>query len=127
MRNAVGRRLTWIQRYEETRDVGLVCRRCGISGPTLRKWLRRYAAQGAAGLVAQSRRPKTRPRRTVFAQEAAGILALRRERNFGARRIPQERRRPYRLHRGLEAMHRVRKRHEAPPLRRPKRPPPPVR
>jgi len=35
-------RLGWIQLYEETNDAGLVCRRCGISRPTLRKWQRRF-------------------------------------------------------------------------------------
>ena len=90
------RRLTWIRLYEATQDVGLVCRRCGISGPTLRKWLRRYAEQGEAGLVAQSRRPKTSPRRKVFEQEEAWILELRQKRNLGARRIQQELRRLHR-------------------------------
>jgi transposase-like protein len=73
--------------YEETHDVGLVCRRCGISGPTLRKWLRRYEEQGAAGLVSLSCRPKTSPQRKMVAQEEAWILELRRKRNFGARHI----------------------------------------
>lgn len=87
MQKEARRRLTWIRLYEETQDVGLVCRRCGISGPTLRKWLRRYEEQGEAGLVSQSRRPKTSPQRKVHEQEEAWILHLRRERNFGARRI----------------------------------------
>src|SRR5271157_3841863 len=29
-------RLVWLKLYEETGDAGLVCRRCGISRPTLR-------------------------------------------------------------------------------------------
>jgi hypothetical protein len=86
MRDEVRRRLTWIRLYEEVHDVGLVCRRCGIAGPTLRQWLLRYEKHGEAGLVAQSRRPKTTPRRKVFAQEEGWILQLRRICNFGARR-----------------------------------------
>jgi transposase InsO family protein len=113
--------------YEATHDVGLVCRRCGISGPTLRTWLRRYEAYGEAGLVAQSRRPKTCPRGKGFEPEEAWIVELRRERKFGARRIQQELRRQQHVHRGLEAIPLVLKRHEAPPLRRPKRPQPPIR
>ncbi len=35
-------RLKWVRLYEETGNAGLVCRRCGISRPTLRKWWRRY-------------------------------------------------------------------------------------
>ncbi len=86
MDDEVRRRLTGSRLDEETHDVGLVCRRCGICGPTLRKWLRRFAQRGEAGLVAQSRRPKTSPQRKVFTQEEAWILELRPERNLGARR-----------------------------------------
>lgn len=127
MEKEAKRRLTWIGLYEETQDVGLVCRRCGISAPTLRKWVRRYEEQGEAGLVSQSRRPKTSPQRKVFAQEEAWILELRRERNFGARRIQQELRRQHQYRVGLEAIHNVLQRHEVPPLRRPKRPQAPLR
>jgi len=35
-------RLLWIRLYEEPGDAGFVCRRCGISRPTLRKWWRRF-------------------------------------------------------------------------------------
>lgn len=72
--------LTWIRRYDETHDVGLVCRRCGISGPMLRKWLRHYEEQGEAGLVSQSRRPKTSPRRKVdcvFVNGVNDVVLLR--------------------------------------------------
>jgi transposase-like protein len=41
-------RLAWVELYAKTRDAGLVCRRCGISRPTLRKWWRRYQADGEA-------------------------------------------------------------------------------
>ena len=47
-------RLGWIRLYERVRNAGLVCRRCGISRPTLRKWWRRYQAEGEAGLEARS-------------------------------------------------------------------------
>ena len=43
-------RLQWVKLYEEIKDAGIVCRRCGISRPTLRKWLKRYAEKGLAGL-----------------------------------------------------------------------------
>src|ERR1051325_5721244 len=51
-------RRSWVQLYAQTKDAGLVCRRCGISRPTLRKWWRRYQADGDAGLSDRSRRPK---------------------------------------------------------------------
>ena len=53
-----------------------LCQRFGISAPTGYKWLRRYAAEGAAGLQDRSRRPRRSPGRTVPAIEQA-VLALR--------------------------------------------------
>lgn len=117
------RRLTWVRLYEQTHDVGLTCRRCGITPPTLRKWLRRFEEQGEAGLVSHSRRPKNSPKRKVFAQEEAWILELRQERNLGARRIQQELRRLHSCRLSLETIHMALKRHQAKPLRRPKRKP----
>ncbi len=121
MYDEIKRRLTWIKLYEETGDAGLVCRRCGISRPTLRKWLRRYAEQGIDGLVSQSRRPHRSPNQKVFAQEEAWILALRRERKLGARRIQHELRREHVCFLSLETIHKVLARHPTPPVRRPKR------
>jgi transposase-like protein len=43
------RRLSWIVAYRERPDAGAVCRRFGISRPTLRKWLRRYEAEVKLG------------------------------------------------------------------------------
>ena len=37
-------RLGWIRLYEQIGNAGVVCRRCGIARPTLRKWWRRYQA-----------------------------------------------------------------------------------
>jgi transposase-like protein len=42
-------RRNWINLYQETGDAGLVCRRCGISRPTLRKWWRRFQQHGEQG------------------------------------------------------------------------------
>ena len=47
-------RLGWVQLYEQRGHAGVVCRRCGISRPTLRKWWRRYQAEGEAGLAEHS-------------------------------------------------------------------------
>ncbi|MBB1404014.1 helix-turn-helix domain-containing protein, partial [Pseudoalteromonas sp. SG45-1] len=41
--------LKWIELYEKTNNAGLVCRRCGISRPTLRKWYKRYKEKGLDG------------------------------------------------------------------------------
>ena len=61
-----GTRLGWIKLYEELGNAGVVCRRCGISRPTLRKWWRRYQAEGEKGLEARSRRPHSSPNRKVL-------------------------------------------------------------
>ena len=52
-------RLGWIKLYQEVKDAGIVCRRCGISRPTLRKWVKRYEERGEEGLKELSRRPHT--------------------------------------------------------------------
>jgi transposase len=86
----VRRRRRWIQLYADTKDAGLVCRRCGISRPTLRMWWRRYKAEGEAGLVGPSRKPHHSPRRLVAAERVRLILALRDERKLGPKRIQGE-------------------------------------
>lgn len=90
MNREIQQRLQWIKLYEETRDAGLVCRRCGISRPTLRKWWQRYRKDGVDGLGSQSRRPKSSPSTKVGETEEQLILSLRRSRNLGARRIQSE-------------------------------------
>jgi len=68
--------------YRTLGDDGLTCLRCGISHPTLRKWVRRYEADGEAGLCDQSRRPHHSPVRKVFETQEQWILVLRNERNL---------------------------------------------
>ena len=64
-----------------------LCQRFGISAPTGYKWLRRYAAEGPAGLADRSRRPHHSPARTVPALEAA-VLALRAQHpTWGGRKL----------------------------------------
>lgn len=82
-------RLKWIELWEEVVDAGVVCRRCGISRPTLRKWLRRYQAQGIAGLESLSRRPNHTPTRKVTPELESKILGIQGE-GLGARRIKNE-------------------------------------
>ena len=122
MYDEVKRRLTWIRLYEKTGNAWLVCRRCGISRPTLRKWLRRYAAEGMDGLASKSRRPHRSPKQKVFKEEEEWIVTLRRDRKLGARRIQHELRRLYACSLSLETIHKVLLRHPTPPVRRPKRP-----
>lgn len=37
MKQQIKARLIWVNLYLETKDAGYVCRKCGISRPTLRK------------------------------------------------------------------------------------------
>ena len=80
------RRLSWIVAYRERPDAGAVCRRFGISRPTLRKWLRRYEAEGEVGLRALSRRPHHFPTQKVDEALQAAILDLRRAWRLGTKR-----------------------------------------
>lgn len=89
MNEANKQRLKWVQLYLACRDAGRVCRRCGISRPTLRKWVRRFEVAGAGGLSSLSRRPHNSPKRKVTDADRSGILDLR-ARGNGARRIQTE-------------------------------------
>lgn len=113
-------RLGWIRLYEEAGDAGLVCRRCGISRPTLRKWWRRYRAEGEAGLRDRSRRPRTSPGRKVLAEQEELILRLRRERRLGIKRLRNELARQHQLTLSLDTIHKVLVRHGENRLERPR-------
>jgi transposase InsO family protein len=104
-------RLGWIRLYEEIGDAGVVCRRCGISRPTLRKWWRRYQAEGSAGLEERSRRPHVSPGRKVLEPEEGLILRLRRERKLGLKRLRIELIRNHDLKLSLDTLHKVLVRH----------------
>jgi transposase len=72
---------------QEPGNLAGVCREFGISRPTGYLWLRRYQAQGAAGLSDQSRRPRQVPERTARAVEDV-IVEMRRQRpDWGARKL----------------------------------------
>jgi transposase InsO family protein len=113
-------RLGWVRLYEQTGNAALVCRRCGISAPTLRKWVRRYEAEGLDGLEDRSRRPKTSPQQRVFAKEEQLILGLRRTRHLGIKRLRNELLRLHGLKLALGTIHAVLVRHGENRLRRPK-------
>jgi transposase len=101
---------------------GFLCRRCGISRPTLRLWVCRYEEQGPAWLVAKSHRPHTALRRKVFEQQEQWILELRQERNLGARRIQHELQRLHQCPLSPSTIQRVLRRQHVAPLRRHRRP-----
>jgi transposase InsO family protein len=113
-------RLGWVRLYEQLGNAGVVCRRCGISRPTLRKWWRRYQAGGEAGLETRSRRPHRSPGRKVFDEQEMLILRLRRERRLGIKRLRNELARRHGLKLALDTIHKVLVRHAENRLRQPR-------
>ncbi|WP_275427143.1 helix-turn-helix domain-containing protein [Saezia sanguinis] len=83
---AIRKRLRWIKLYEETGNAGLVCLKCGITRPTLRKWWKRYQKDGEQGLQDQSRRPNYSPKSKISEEHKKLITELR-QRKLGHRRI----------------------------------------
>jgi transposase-like protein len=80
-----GRRLL-IDRVRAGRPVAHVADEMGISRTTAHKWVRRWRAEGDAGLYDRTSRPRTTPHRTPADIEDR-IRALRRERKLGPARI----------------------------------------
>lgn len=115
-------RLHWVQTYLRTAHAGRTCDHCGISRPTLRKWARRYKAQGLAGLQSLSRRPKriTGLKRTP--EFEAQVMQLRTTRNLGPHRIQAELLRQHGLRPSTRTIWKVLRSRHAPPLRKPWRP-----
>lgn len=120
MQKEVKARLRWVQLFLATRSATLVCHRCGVSRPTLRKWAARYREHGISGLVSASRKPKNSPRRKVFEREEAWILELR-KRSLGARRIQNELQRLHSCSLLLATIHKILSRHQVKPLKLPRR------
>jgi transposase InsO family protein len=108
-------RLGWVELFKKTQDAGLVCRRCGISRPTLRKWLRRYDQYGVAGLENLSRKPKRSPATKVDEQHEHWILDLR-QRRLGTRRIQAELERLYSCRLSRATILKTLRRRAVPPL-----------
>jgi transposase InsO family protein len=59
-----------------------VAQAMGVSLTTLKKWWRRYKAEGPAGLLDRSCRPRCSPRQ-LCAERVAQVIALRRQRRTG--------------------------------------------
>lgn len=123
----IRQRRTWVELYAQTGDAGLVCRRCGISRPTLRMWWRRYQAGGLDGLRSHSRRPQTFGRKALSQKKVGRILSLRRKRKLGPRRIQGELLRLHRIRCSTATIWKVLHRHRCAPLRRKRRPSAPHR
>lgn len=118
MEREIQQRLQWVRLYEDSGDAGFVCRRCGISRPTLRKWWRRYQKQGIDGLKSLSRRPHTSPNTKVHQDEEKLILTFRNTRNLGERRIQSELQRLHALSLSLATINKVLLRNHVKPIKK---------
>jgi transposase InsO family protein len=63
-----------------------VAKQLGVSRATAYKWLRRYRAEGGAGLLDRRSRPHRSPRQ-LPAEQAAAILRARTRRRYGPHRL----------------------------------------
>jgi transposase InsO family protein len=73
----------------DRRPVSHVARELGISRQCAHRWVRRYRAEGTAGLVDRSSRPRRTPTRTSPAREQA-VLDARARLRFGPARLSAE-------------------------------------
>ncbi len=89
MDGEIRKRLRWVELDEQFKNFSVVALKCGISRPTLRKWVRRYEKDGVAGLASQSRRAKNSPATRIGDRERDWILEFR-KRRLGSRRIQNE-------------------------------------
>src|SRR5580704_18893686 len=94
METEIQRRLRWVELFLKIKNYSVVCLRCGISRPTLRKWARQFQEKGVDGLRAASKRPKSSPAAKIANKHREWIRQLR-TRGLGSRRIQNELKRIY--------------------------------
>jgi transposase InsO family protein len=114
-------RLGWVKHYQQTGNVSLTSRRCGVSRPTLSKWLKRYQHQGIDGLLNRSRRPHRCPPNKVTAEYRRWIRQLR-QRRLEPRRIQGELDRHHQVHLSTATIYQVLKQESYPLLKTNRRP-----
>jgi len=121
MKQEEKQRLGWVKLYEQTQDAGFVCRRCGISRPTLRKWWKRYKEQGESGLYSRSHRPHSSPLKKVNEEIKILILSMRKKRKLGPKRLQSELKRLHDVSLSVAVIHKVLKMNKCKLLVRPPR------
>ncbi|BBP71230.1 hypothetical protein PHLH6_32340 [Pseudomonas sp. Seg1] len=72
---------------QEGANVRQLCRRFNISPSTAYKWLNRFETSGAEGLIDQSRRPKTSPKRCADEVEQQILTVSEEYAAWGARKL----------------------------------------
>jgi transposase InsO family protein len=121
MEDETRKRLRWVELFLRLKSYSLVCRKCGISRPTLRKWVQRYREHGVSGLASFSRRPTSSPAVKVLEHHREWIRQLR-KRRLGSRRIQSELQRNHNFEVSRTAIEKVLGALELQPLSRPRRP-----
>jgi transposase-like protein len=84
--NALAARQKLIQTYRETGSIREMAQRWHTCCQVVRRWVRRYQAEGEAGLNDRSRRPHTCGHRTP-AEIEAQVQELRRQTGYGPHRL----------------------------------------
>ncbi len=105
------KRLRWIDLFKKHGNAGIVCLKCGISRPTLRKWLRRYEEQGVEGLKGHSRKPQNSPAKKVTEEHERIILSLRHDRKLGHGHICTELQRLHGISLSVATIYKILQRH----------------
>ncbi len=113
--NIHGRRLLVSRVIDDERPVAHVAKELGVSRQCAHRWVNRFRAEGEAGLVDRSSRPKSCPRRTPAVMEAA-VLTRRRTHREGQDVIGAELGVPARTVGAILARHRVPRLRECDPL-----------
>lgn len=116
MNKDIKQRIGFIKLYEEKQDAGYVCRRYGISRPTLRKWYKRYKNLGIEGLENKSKKPKSSPNIKLNTNLLEKIKIYRIDRKLGARRIQSELIRNDEVKLSLATIHKALQKLEVKPL-----------
>nr|WP_164126200.1 IS481 family transposase [Sphingobacterium sp. xlx-73] len=106
MNNEVKKRLGWVKLYESVGNAGIVCLRCGITRPTLRKWVKRFKESGIDGLSELSRKPY-KIHHKITKEDEYRILELRTNRNLGHRSIASEMKRLYGVSISTATVHKI--------------------
>jgi transposase InsO family protein len=117
----IRKRLRWVELFLRLENCSVVCLKCGISRPTLRKWVRRYREQGVKGLASGSRKPKFSPAVKILAQHREWVRELR-QRRLGSRRIQSELQRVHDFAVSRTTIEKVLRAMDVQPLSRPRRP-----
>src|SRR2546428_9012315 len=73
MGTEIRKRLRWVELFHRLANYSVVCLKCGISRPTLRKWVGRYREHGTAGLASTSRKPKSSRQQNFLSNTVDGF------------------------------------------------------